>query len=155
MHPEHDVTLSAGIASSPDQIAIRHLFRHIERLAASSGDNSHQAASPGREQLAPPLEQLPSAAADAADATVTLAALAAAHAMAAYIERAEPDRQRPRPSRPSLLAFVGHPPTACQLRNDLDRFTFLLGGNDGEPLFQPGPLSALRLPSPGPSHYSR
>jgi hypothetical protein len=24
-----------------------------------------------------------------------------------------------------------------QLRADLDRFTFLLGGNDGEPLFQP------------------
>jgi hypothetical protein len=42
-----------------------------------------------------------------------------------------------------------------QLRNDLDRFTFLLGGNDGEPLFQPGPLSALRPPSPGPSHHSR
>jgi hypothetical protein len=30
-----------------------------------------------------------------------------------------------------------------QLRSDLDRFTFLLGGNDGEPLFQPDPLSAL------------
>jgi hypothetical protein len=45
---------------------------------------------------------------------------------------------------PSLLAFVGHPAYGLpQLRNDLDRFTFLLGGNDGEPLFQPGPLSAL------------
>ena len=44
---------------------------------------------------------------------------------------------------PSLLAFVGHPAYGLpQLRNDLDRFTFLLGGNDGEPLFQPGPLSA-------------
>ena len=46
---------------------------------------------------------------------------------------------------PSLLAFVGHPAYGLpQLRNDLNRFTFLLGGNDGEPLFQPGPLSALR-----------
>jgi hypothetical protein len=26
-----------------------------------------------------------------------------------------------------------------QLGADLDRFTFLLGGNDGEPLFQPEP----------------
>ena len=43
---------------------------------------------------------------------------------------------------PSLLAFVGHPAYGLpQLRGDLDRFTFLLGGNDGEPLFQPGPLS--------------
>ena len=24
------------------------------------------------------------------------------------------------------------------LRSDIDRFAFLLGGNDGEPLFQPG-----------------
>jgi hypothetical protein len=33
----------------------------------------------------------------------------------------------------SLLAYIGHPaygPDA--LRSDLDRFTFLLGGNDGE-----------------------
>lgn len=53
---------------------------------------------------------------------------------------------------PSLLAFVGHPAYGLpQLRNDLDRFTFLLGGNDGEPLFHPGPLSAPRPPSPGPS----
>jgi hypothetical protein len=45
---------------------------------------------------------------------------------------------------PSLLAFVSHPAYGLpQLRSDLDRFTFLLGGNDGEPLFQPGPLSAL------------
>jgi hypothetical protein len=39
----------------------------------------------------------------------------------------------------SLLAFIGHPaygPDA--LRADLDRFTFLLGGNDGEHLFGPG-----------------
>jgi hypothetical protein len=36
----------------------------------------------------------------------------------------------------SLLDFIGHPaygPDA--LRADLDRFTFLLGGNDGEELF--------------------
>jgi hypothetical protein len=45
---------------------------------------------------------------------------------------------------PSLLAFVGHPAYGLpQLSSDLDRFTFLLGGNDGEPLFQSGPLSAL------------
>ncbi len=36
----------------------------------------------------------------------------------------------------SLLDFIGHPaygPDA--LRADLDRFTFLLGGSDGEELF--------------------
>ena len=56
---------------------------------------------------------------------------------------------------PSLLAFVGHPAYGLNaLRSDLDRFTFLLGGNDGEPLFQPGPLSAP-LPSPGPFNYSQ
>ena len=38
----------------------------------------------------------------------------------------------------SLQAFVGSRAyDAPQLRNDLDRFAFLLGGNDGEPLFQP------------------
>ena len=37
---------------------------------------------------------------------------------------------------PSLLAFVGHPAYSLDtLRSDLDRFTFLLGGNDGEHLF--------------------
>ena len=39
---------------------------------------------------------------------------------------------------PSLLAYVGHPaygPDA--LRADLNRFTFLLGGSDGENLFGP------------------
>jgi hypothetical protein len=38
----------------------------------------------------------------------------------------------------SLQRFVGRP--ACgitQLRADLDRFTFLLGGSGGEPLFEP------------------
>ncbi len=39
----------------------------------------------------------------------------------------------------SLGEFVGHP--ACnvgELRQDLDRFTFLLGGDDGESLFGHG-----------------
>ena len=36
----------------------------------------------------------------------------------------------------SLEDFVGHPAyNTSQLRADLDRFTFLLGGSDGEPLF--------------------
>jgi hypothetical protein len=39
---------------------------------------------------------------------------------------------------PSLEEFVGHPGYGiAQLRQDLDRFVFLLGGNDGEPLFGP------------------
>jgi hypothetical protein len=39
---------------------------------------------------------------------------------------------------PSLQAFAGNPAYGTrQLRGDLDRFAFLLGGNDGEPLFQP------------------
>jgi len=39
----------------------------------------------------------------------------------------------------SLEDFVGHPAYGIsQLRMDLDRFTFLLGGNDVDPLFQPG-----------------
>jgi hypothetical protein len=37
---------------------------------------------------------------------------------------------------PSLLAYIGHPAYELNtLRNDLDRFTFLLGGSDGEELF--------------------
>jgi hypothetical protein len=37
---------------------------------------------------------------------------------------------------PSLLAYIGHPAYGLNtLRNDLDRFTFLLGGSDGEELF--------------------
>jgi hypothetical protein len=40
----------------------------------------------------------------------------------------------------SLIRFVGHPSyNANQQRLDLNRFTFLLGGNDGEPLFNPDP----------------
>ena len=39
----------------------------------------------------------------------------------------------------SLEAFAGHPAYGtAQLRQDLDRFTFLLGGDDGESLFGPG-----------------
>jgi hypothetical protein len=39
----------------------------------------------------------------------------------------------------SLASFVGHPAYGTEeLRGDLDRFIFLLGGSDGEPLFQPG-----------------
>jgi hypothetical protein len=34
---------------------------------------------------------------------------------------------------PSFLAYIGHPAYNLDaLRDDLDRFTFLLGGNDGE-----------------------
>ncbi|MER6948180.1 hypothetical protein ABT294_29535 [Nonomuraea sp. NPDC000554] len=37
---------------------------------------------------------------------------------------------------PSLLAYVGHPAYGLDaLRDDLERFTFLLGGSDGEDLF--------------------
>lgn len=40
---------------------------------------------------------------------------------------------------PSLLAYVGHPVYGLDaLRCDLDRFDFLLGGNDGEDLPGPG-----------------
>jgi hypothetical protein len=38
----------------------------------------------------------------------------------------------------SLEDFVGHPAyNTCQLREDLDRFIFLLGGSDGDSLFGP------------------
>jgi hypothetical protein len=38
----------------------------------------------------------------------------------------------------SLGQFVGHPAYGLdQLRGDLERFVFLLGGSDGEPLFGP------------------
>ncbi len=38
----------------------------------------------------------------------------------------------------SLEVFVGHPAYGTtQLRQDLDRFVFLLGGDDGEALFGP------------------
>jgi hypothetical protein len=39
----------------------------------------------------------------------------------------------------SLGGFVGNLAYGLdELRHDLNRFIFLLGGNDGEPLFQPG-----------------
>jgi hypothetical protein len=39
----------------------------------------------------------------------------------------------------SLPRFTGRDAYGLsQLRSDLDRFTFLLGGSDGGPLFQPG-----------------
>ena len=39
----------------------------------------------------------------------------------------------------SLEEFVGHPAYGlAQLRGDLDRFVFLLGGSDGEALFDSG-----------------
>jgi len=38
----------------------------------------------------------------------------------------------------SLTELVGHPAYGLsELRNDLERFVFLLGGSDGEPLFGP------------------
>ena len=38
----------------------------------------------------------------------------------------------------SLEEFVGHPAYGIeQLHGDLERFVFLLGGSDGEPLFGP------------------
>ena len=40
----------------------------------------------------------------------------------------------------SLEEFVGHPAyNIGELRQDLDRFTFLLGGDDGEALFGSDP----------------
>jgi hypothetical protein len=40
----------------------------------------------------------------------------------------------------SLETFVGHPAYGtAQLRQDLNRFIFLLGGEDGESLFGHGP----------------
>ena len=39
---------------------------------------------------------------------------------------------------PSLLAYVGNPAYGLNdLRSDLNRFAFLLGGNDGEDLLGP------------------
>jgi len=41
---------------------------------------------------------------------------------------------------PSFLAYIGHPAYGLDaLRADLDRFTFLLGGSDGEYLFGEDP----------------
>jgi hypothetical protein len=39
--------------------------------------------------------------------------------------------------RPSFAGFVGHPAYGIdELQHDLRRFTFLLGGDDGEALFR-------------------
>jgi hypothetical protein len=39
----------------------------------------------------------------------------------------------------SLRDFIGNPAYGLsELRGDLDKFVFLLGGSDGEPLFGPG-----------------
>jgi hypothetical protein len=47
-------------------------------------------------------------------------------------------RDRGRPGA-LLEQFVGHPAyNVGELRQDLDRFVFLLGGDDGESLFGPG-----------------
>jgi hypothetical protein len=44
----------------------------------------------------------------------------------------------PRRLSVSLAQFVGHPVYGItQLREDVERFTFLLGGSDGEQLFGP------------------
>jgi len=48
-------------------------------------------------------------------------------------------RSDPRRLTASLLEYVGHPAYGPQqLSQDLNRFTFLLGGSDGEELFGPG-----------------
>ena len=42
----------------------------------------------------------------------------------------------------SLAQFAGHPAYGlAQLRQDLERFAFLLGGSDGEQPFGPGPAA--------------
>lgn len=46
----------------------------------------------------------------------------------------------PSPTSSSLTHFIGHQAYDLpHLLTDLDRFTFLLGANDGEPLFNPKP----------------
>jgi len=48
----------------------------------------------------------------------------------------------------SLEEFVGHPAYGlAQLRDDLERFVFLPGGSDGEPLFGPPPPHMSRTTS--------
>jgi hypothetical protein len=45
----------------------------------------------------------------------------------------------PHASAPPFAQFVGHPAYGLdELRGDLERFVFLLGGSDGEALFGPG-----------------
>lgn len=53
----------------------------------------------------------------------------------------------PGPLGASLARFVGNRAyDARNLRDDLERFIFLLGGNDGEPLFQPRPGNTQSVP---------
>ena len=54
---------------------------------------------------------------------------------------------------PSLEEFVGNPAYGLQdLQDDLERFVFLLGGSDGEPLFG---LTVMNLPgSPAGQRYA-
>jgi hypothetical protein len=48
----------------------------------------------------------------------------------------------------SLAQFVGHPAYGLdELRGDLERFVFLLGGNDGESLFGPARDDPGRYPA--------
>jgi len=50
----------------------------------------------------------------------------------------------------SFGEFVGHPAYGlAQLRGDLERFVFLLGGSDGEHLFGPHPPSPPHPQHPG------
>jgi hypothetical protein len=55
----------------------------------------------------------------------------------------------------SLADYAGHPASDVgELRQDLDRFTFLLGGDDGESLFGPGqptPCTATIRTCPAPA----
>ena len=57
---------------------------------------------------------------------------------------------RPRPPGASLGEFAVHPAYGLgELRGDLERFVFLLGGSDGEHLFGPQSPSPPRPQSPG------
>jgi hypothetical protein len=57
--------------------------------------------------------------------------------MKVSLQQAPDPPRRPNPAV-SLAEFVGHPTYGlAQLRGDLERFAFLLGGSDGEQLFGP------------------
>jgi hypothetical protein len=95
-HPPDRNSRAPGLeVKTPADSGIPHLPGHRGLMSAIRGHDGrtadNQAAPPGREQLAPLLEQLPGATQAAADPTVALAGLAAARAAAAYIERAERD----------------------------------------------------------------
>jgi hypothetical protein len=73
---------------------------------------------------------MPSTSLDTADA-IELAELL--QFLAGWLD-ADPERLQA-----SLLAYVGNPAYGTtHLQQDLHRFAFLLGANDGEPLFEPG-----------------